>query len=255
MTELDLQRLEDSLEAEAEPLIWSSAALSDAGRVRKVNEDAYMCSAEQRIWVVADGMGGHSRGDYASQAVVESLLYFTTRASLAQSIIELDTCLKKAHDVCRNTFPSERVGSTVAALHVHRNYCFFVWAGDSRVYRLRSGVLEQMTCDHTVAQQKCARGELSPLMAALHPSANVLTRAVGVNQRLAIDIEHAKAQPDDRYLICTDGLYNDLEKKEIQQLLSQGSPQEAVDLLISTSVSRGGRDNATAIVLEAKLET
>lgn len=251
MIEIDLNQLESSLSSEATTLTWVSAANSDAGRLRKVNEDAFMSSAEQNIWAVADGMGGHSRGDYASQAVVESLLYFSARPSIAQSLIELDSCLKKAHEVCRNTFPSERVGSTVAAIHVHKDYCFFIWAGDSRVYRLRDGVMDQMTTDHTVAQQKCARGELSPIMAAIHPSANVLTRAVGVNQRLTIDIRYEQAQPGDRYLLCTDGLYNDLERKEIHKFLEQGTPQEAVSELITTSVNRGGRDNTTAIVLEA----
>lgn len=232
-------------------LIWNSAALSDIGQVRKANEDAYLCSNEERLWAVADGMGGLSRGDYASKVVVESLLYFSPQATLPKSIIKLDSCLKNAHQLCRNTFASKRVGSTVAAVHVQGNFCFFVWAGDSRVYRLREGTMTQMTTDHTLGQEKCARGELSPMMAAIHPSAHVLTRAVGVNQDLWVDIDYSKAEADDRYLLCTDGLYNDLDTQEIQQLLGSGSPQQAVKQLISTSVSKGGKDNTTAIVLDA----
>lgn len=253
MPQIDLKHLAElssSLDTDKTSLSWDSAAMSDAGRVRKINEDAYMCSPEQRIWVVADGMGGHSRGDYASQAVVESLMYFSASKPLPQSIIEIDTCLKKAHEVCRNTFPSERVGSTVAALYIQGDYCFFIWAGDSRIYRLREGSLEQMTCDHTLAQQKCARGELSPVMAAFHPSANVLTRAVGVNQLLITDIDYAQAQAGDRYLLCSDGLYNDLERKEIEAILAQGSAQQAATELVNSAVSKGGRDNTTVIVLD-----
>jgi serine/threonine protein phosphatase PrpC len=247
----ELEELDARLSVEDDLLTWNASAHSDIGQVREANEDAYLCSPEEHLWAVADGMGGLSRGDYASKVVVESLLYFSSQRSLPKSIIKLDSCLKHAHDLCRNTFPTKRVGSTVAALHARGNYCFFVWAGDSRIYRLRKGALEQMTADHTVAQEKCARGELSPTMAAFHPSAHVLTRAVGVNQDLWVDIDYTQAEPGDRYLLCTDGLYNDLETKEIQRMLAAGSPQQAVELLISSSVSNGGKDNTTAIVLDA----
>ncbi|TXR54145.1 PP2C family protein-serine/threonine phosphatase [Reinekea thalattae] len=254
MPQIDLEQLEtlsDSLSDAEITFAWNSAGLSDVGRVRKVNEDAYLSSHEQQLWAVADGMGGHSRGDYASKTVVESLLYFSPRRSLRKSIIELDSCLKKAHDVCRTTFPSERVGSTVAALYAQADYGFFIWLGDSRIYRLRDGQLEQMTSDHTVAQEKCDRGELSPLMAALHPSAHVLTRAIGINFHLTIDIHYAKIQAGDRYLLCSDGLYNELEHKEILHYLAQGTPQQAVAELLAYSLKQGGKDNTTAIVVDA----
>lgn len=251
MHRIDLDKLDAELGSDTQTVSWTSAARSDTGKVRKVNEDAFMRSEEQRLWVVADGMGGHSRGDYASQAVVESLLYFSAGKSPSKAIIELDMCLKKAHEVCRNTFASERVGSTVAALHAFGDHCIFVWAGDSRIYRLRDNNLEQMTRDHTLAQQKCDRGELSPLMASIHPSANVLTRAVGVNQQLWIDIAYEQVLPGDRYLLCSDGLYNDLERKEIQQLLLTGTADETVNALIFAALDHGGKDNSTAIVLDA----
>lgn len=230
---------------------WQCAGESHIGRVRKVNEDAFILSSEQGLWAVADGMGGHSRGDYASKVVVEALAYFSMQQRLSENVIDLEVRLKNAHQICRNTFPGEQVGSTVAALHVYGNLCFFLWAGDSRIYRLRAGTLEQMTTDHTVAQQKCARGELSPLRAAIDPTAHILTRAVGVSQNLAIDLDYTQAQAGDRYLLCSDGLYNDLEHKEIQALLMQGSPQESVRQLIDISLNRGGRDNTTVIVLDA----
>jgi serine/threonine protein phosphatase PrpC len=247
----ELATLPTRPESDEDLLVWTSAAQSDIGQVRKANEDAYVCSTEEKLWAVADGMGGLSRGDYASKVVVESLLYFSAQASLSQNIIKLDSCLKNAHQLCRNTFPNKRVGSTVAAVHVQGNYCFFIWVGDSRVYRLREGALVQVTTDHTLAQEKCARGELSPMMAAIHPSAHILTRAVGVNQDLWVDIDYALAQAGDRYLLCTDGLYNDLTLKEIQQILETGSPQQAVQQLVSSSVSKCGKDNTTAIVLDA----
>lgn len=246
----ELSELDARLNENVPGISWCSAAASHVGRVRKVNEDAFLCAPEQALWTVADGMGGHSRGDYASKVVVDSLLHFTPRNSLVKGILDLDVRLKTAHDICRNTFPDERVGSTVAALYVYANYCFFIWAGDSRVYRLRDDELEQMTCDHTVAQEKVARGELSQMMAAMDPSAHILTRAVGVNQSLYLGLHYTPVQPGDRYLICSDGLYNDLERKEIQSLLGSGSPEESVGKLIACSLDAGGRDNATAVVLE-----
>lgn len=245
-----LSQWEQNSDSRHAPRSWDSAANSHVGNVRKTNEDAFISAPEQSLWAVADGMGGHSRGDYASKVVVEALLYFSPQQSLVQSVIDLDTRLKNAHDICRNTFSDEKVGSTVVAFYAYRDLCFFLWAGDSRVYRLREGKLEQMTCDHTLAQQKCARGELSPISASFHPSAHILTRAVGVNQSLHIEIDAAQIQPGDRFMLCSDGLYNDLEFKEIHKLLAHGSPQESVDQLISLSLERGGRDNTTVIVLE-----
>lgn len=255
MSEINLKQLAqlDEIQGVSDAsLAWDSAAASDVGRVRKVNEDAFMSSPEQMLWVVADGMGGHSRGDYASKAVVEALLYFCPQKTITQSIIALDSQIKNAHSICRSTFPNKRVGSTVAAMYVHGDYSFFLWAGDSRIYRLRAGLLEPMTTDHTVAQEKYARGELSKLRAAMHPSANVLTRAVGVNQTLYMGLTYKQAMPGDRYLLCTDGLYNEVELKDIQQALEHVSPQQAVDELIRRALKNGGRDNTTALVLDSK---
>ncbi len=252
LSELD-SRLSVCSSESSTSLSWHSAAASHVGRVRKVNEDAFLSAPEQSLWAVADGMGGHSRGDYASKVVVDALLHFTPKDSLVKSILDLDMRLKNSHEICRNTFPGEKVGSTVAALHIYAGYCFFVWAGDSRVYRLRGDDFEQMTCDHTVAQEKVARGELSQLLASMDESAHILTRAIGVNQSLWLALDYVSIQPGDRYLICSDGLYNELESKEIQSLLGSGSPEEVVKQFIDCSLDRGGRDNITAVVLEVSL--
>src|SRR5690606_24572300 len=147
---------------QAPVITWQSAARSHVGRVRKVNEDAFINSTEQGLWAVADGMGGYARGDYASGVVVESLVHFVRQQTLTANIMNLEAILAKAHLNCRTTFKGEQIGSTVAALYSFGSYCFFLWAGDSRVYRLRANELRQMTTDHTVAQEKCARGELRP---------------------------------------------------------------------------------------------
>jgi len=233
------------------PLTWQSAALSHTGRVREINEDAFFNSMEHGLWAVADGMGGLARGDYASGVVVESLVHFIEKESLAASIRDLELRLREAHNVCRNTFHGERVGSTVAALFVDGHYGFFLWAGDSRIYRLREGALVQLTEDHTVAQEKCARGELRPKQVALHPSTHVLTRAVGVHQTLHLDLLYAPVLQGDRYLICSDGLSNELPFEQLETLLGAGSPEQALQKVFDKALDRGARDNITAIVVDA----
>lgn len=230
---------------------WLSAARSHAGRVRQSNEDAFYNSSELGLWAVADGMGGLARGDYASGVVAEALVHFVPSKTLAACIRDLEMRLREAHSYCRNSFPGEQVGSTVAALFSYGCYGFLLWAGDSRIYRLRDGQLQQLTQDHTVAQQKLARGELRAAQVAFHPSAHVLTRAVGVHQTLHLDLDYAVVQSGDRFLICSDGLFKDLTDDEVKRLLAQGAVAEAVDALLDGALDKGGRDNITAIVVDA----
>ncbi len=230
---------------------WHSAARSHAGKVRSANEDAFFNSSELGLWAVADGMGGLARGDYASGVVAEAFVHFVPSKTLAGCIRDLEMRLREAHGYCRNSFPGEQVGSTVAALFSYGQYSFLLWAGDSRIYRLRAGEFKQLTEDHTVAQQKLSRGELSAAQAALHPSAHVLTRAVGVHQTLHLDLDYEIVQSGDRFLICSDGLFKDLNADDIQRLLAKGGVDEAVDALVDSALDRGGRDNITAIVIDA----
>ncbi|SMF21936.1 protein phosphatase [Alteromonadaceae bacterium Bs31] len=250
-----LAQIETGQDTDAASISWHSVGHSHVGRVRSLNEDAFFNSAELGLWAVADGMGGHSRGDYASKVVVESLVHFAKQKTLAESIVNLEVRFREAHHICRNTFSGKRVGSTVAALFSFGRYCFCLWAGDSRIYRLRGENLELMTSDHTVAQEKCTRGELSPEKVASHPSAHVLTRAVGVHQTLHLDLHFDLVQHGDRYLICSDGLYNDLALSDIQQLLGSATAQQGLDALVDKAMDKGGRDNITAIIVDAETKT
>jgi len=246
-----LEQLEVELRAnDPREISWQSACLSHPGKSRQINEDAFLNSTERNLWAVADGMGGLSRGDYASGVSVESLLHFVEQSTLPNTIVSLEAKLREAHAVCRNTFKAERVGSTVVVMYAFSNFAFFLWAGDSRVYRLRDNELQQLTTDHTVAQRKIASGELSPARAALDPSAHVLTRAIGVHQTLHLDLHFEPIEPGDQYLLCSDGLYNEVSEPDIQQRL-QLEPKQAVQELIDKANDRGGRDNITAIVVEA----
>lgn len=244
-----------ALEAEVDKAArfeWRSAGRSHAGCVRSANEDAFYGSAEEGLWAVADGMGGLARGDYASGVVAEAFVHFVKSSSLAGCIRDLELRLREAHSQCRTSFPGEHVGSTVAALFSYGRYGFLLWAGDSRIYRLRDGQLDQLTIDHTVAQGKILRGEMTPAQAARHPSAHVLTRAVGVHQTLHLELDYTEVMSGDRFLVCSDGLYKDLQHADIQRALGQGSVQEAADGLVDCALDKGGNDNITAIVAAAE---
>lgn len=253
MPYIDFQQLIDLEETitDHSAITWQSVGRSDVGRLRTINEDAFYHSAEQSIWAVADGMGGLARGDYASGVVAEAFVHFGKSSSLAACIRDLETRLRTAHANCRSAFAGERVGSTVAAMLAYGQYSFFLWAGDSRVYRLRGARLRQMTKDHTVAQRKFERGELKANKVASHPEAHILTRAVGVHQTLHLDLDYAAVEQGDRYLICSDGLYNDLSRAEIQHFLEQVDAQTALNGLIDCALEKGGNDNITSIVIDA----
>lgn len=261
MTELSLQEvaaIADSVEANpraaegpGRAFTWHSAGHSDVGRVRHINEDAFLDSEEQRLWVVADGMGGHSRGDYASSAVVSHLRTFPPQGSVLANLQDLEARLQAANERCRTAFRKHRPGTTVVAMLAHGSYCFFLWAGDSRAYRLRDGQIEQLTQDHSLAQQMHASGELSAEETANHRGAHVLTRAVGIKQDLQLELRYAPVQAGDRFLLCSDGLYNPVELADIRALLGQGNPEAACRSLVDSALERGGRDNITVIVVEA----
>jgi len=244
MSQITLQEIAeiaDSFEASvqtaegaARAIAWHSASHTDVGRVRHINEDAFLDSQEQRLWVVADGMGGQSRGDFASSAVVKQLRTFPPQGSLLANLQDLEARLQAANEQCRTAFRKHRPGTTVAAMHAHGNYCFCLWAGDSRVYRLRDRQLEQLTEDHSLAQRT-----------------HVLTRAVGIRENLELDLRYSPVQHGDRYLLCSDGLYNPVEFPELRSLLAQGTAEEACTALVDSALAGGGRDNITVIVVDA----
>jgi len=232
-------------------LRWASCAASDVGHMRKANEDSFMDAREQGLWVVADGMGGHSRGDLASQTIVKHLVTFERGTDAEASVTDLRARLARANTDCRTLAQGEVMGSTVVALLNHGPMCYFLWAGDSRIYRLRDDKLEQLTEDHSLVQELCKIGELTPEEAENHPSSNVITRAVGVHERLLVDVLEAPVKPGDRFLICSDGLFRDVKADELKACLANPTPQQALRDLVKQALDRGGSDNVTAIVVQA----
>ncbi len=227
-----------------------STSASVVGHVRKINEDAYLDLREQGLWVVADGMGGHSRGDYASQTIIEYLSSFTRSNSVEESLNALQTRLEAANRHCREHAEGQMMGSTVAALYLHAPHAYVLWAGDSRVYRLREGKANQLTDDHSLVQELYRLGELTADEAETHPSGNVITRAVGVADELDLQIRQVSLQAADRFLICSDGLFKDVSQSELCINLTLPTAQHALDDMVELALKRGGGDNITAIVIQ-----
>lgn len=203
---------------------WTSAGESHTGKVRSVNEDALIRLDSQGFWAVADGMGGHAAGDYASQSITSrfSQMHFAEK-SLNEVAQALDDNLNEVNqqmiDYARERDVSA-VGSTVAAMHLgaHRIGMSY-WIGDSRIYQYRDNTLTCLSRDHSLVQELIDLGELSEENAINHPSKNVITRAIGANRQVYSEITLFDYQQNDIYLICSDGLTNEVEDKELLMLI------------------------------------
>lgn len=232
---------------------WSCAAATHRGKVRKVNEDAYLSRPEIGLWAVADGMGGHHAGDVASRTVVEQLAEVRGRGRLSELVDEVEDRLSTANRLLREMaaqrHPPTVMGSTVAVLLAHGYHCLSLWSGDSRIYRLRAGSLEQITRDHSQVQQWVDQGILPAAEAERHPASNIITRAVGADVQLWLDMELRALQEEERYLICSDGLYREVPAAELAQRLARGSCAQACESLVEAALTHGARDNLTLVVI------
>lgn len=240
-------------------LRWWSSCRSDSGRSRKVNEDAYLEMYDYGLWVVADGMGGHARGDLASRLIVDSFQAFPHPRSMDEFALLVRERLILANRGVKKLavrLGSDRLmGSTVVAALVFRGECTCLWAGDSRAYLLREGRLEQITRDHNLAEELVQRGELTREEAARHPTANRVTRAVGTTGTLVLDEERRHLQDGDAVLLCTDGLNKELSDPEIEDVLDHYDCEEASQELVDLSLERGARDNVTVAVVRFEATT
>lgn len=229
---------------------WFSCAATNVGHVRKINEDSFLDAQEEALWVVADGMGGHSRGDRASQSIIEALQTFKASKIALASVDDLLNRLSDANRSCRRAAKGQVMGSTVAALYFHDSSAYILWAGDSRIYRHRKGDFTQLTDDHSLVQELCRLGELTADEAENHPSSNVITRAIGVADDIEIQVRQIDLEPGDRFLVCSDGLFKDVKPAEIGANLAVPSLRQALDALVNLALRRGGTDNVTAIVVQ-----
>jgi type VI secretion system protein ImpM len=240
-----------TLVSESPPLGFRSAALSDVGRERSANQDAFLERPEIGLWVVADGMGGHRDGDVASRMVCDAMANVVPGNSLEATIADVRQRLEdvnahlyraatRAHDPIQS-------GTTAVVLLVRGDQCAMLWVGDSRVYRLRNGQLTQLTVDHSWSAEAGADATPEDLLS----DSNVITRAVGGDETLALDIRMDHIRAGDRYLLCSDGLTRPLVTEEIERILQQNNVAAAAHNLVVATIGAGAPDNVTVIVAEA----
>jgi type VI secretion system protein ImpM len=222
-----------------------SAAVTDTGSQRTENQDCYVERQAEGFWLVADGMGGHQAGGYASQLAAQ----FAIAAEIAGDVTGMANgaaqALQSANGQLRRRAAAEPgfdAGTTAVAVCIRDDAGIVDWAGDSRLYRLRDGMITQLTRDHTVAND--------PDAVASEEDAHVITRAVGSSDVLELDRVRFDVRDHDRYLLCSDGLYADLTAEEIAQLLAASDCATAASGLIAMALKRGGGDNMTAVVIE-----
>ncbi|TDX67024.1 protein phosphatase [Methylosinus sp. sav-2] len=226
-------------------------ALSDKGRVRAENEDNFLSKPHMGLFAVADGMGGHAAGATASAVVVDSLSRVAPQGAAAELRRQCEAALQGAHrDIQRQAALRGvgTMGSTVVMLLTFDRYYACLWAGDSRAYLLRGGDIVQITIDHTEAEQLLADGVLTPEEARNWPRRNVITRAVGAGETLALDFVNGELFEGDMFVLCSDGLTGHVTAAEIAGLASGRAPEEACRALIDLALARGGTDNVTVLV-------
>ena len=245
-------------------------AVSDVGRKRKGNEDALFLNEEQKLYVVADGMGGHAAGEVASRVAVEAIAEFVELTGGNQEITwpfglddsisyegnRLKTAVRHANsrviEAMRESAEYEGMATTVAAVLVDGAVANFAHVGDSRIYLWSGGQIVQLTRDHSWVNEQIQSGAISAEQARSHPLRNVVTRALGGRADLVVDIQSRRMAAGDLLLLCSDGLTTMVADEEIARILgeSQGDVVRAAAALVGEANERGGEDNITVVLLK-----
>lgn len=234
-------------------IAWKTAYATDVGCKRRINEDAVLVRPDDGLWVVADGMGGHAAGDVASNAIIHACSNVPIPKVMSLRVDKVEDTLLDVNAQLR-TYSVEQlggrtVGSTVVALLLSAEVGCCLWAGDSRLYRWREGELSRVSRDHSAVQELVENGVITQEEADHHPKSNVITRAVGGADLLHLDVALFRPLPGDMYLLCSDGLYNEMQSAEIALHL-QGDADMAVASLMALALERGARDNVSLVVVQ-----
>jgi protein phosphatase len=247
---------------------FRAVGLSDVGRSRSHNEDSYTIDLERRFVLVADGMGGHGHGEIASSLAVEGISEFIRQRedeSAAMAAGEgqamgvgasLGSAIEAGHErvvqAVRDDESLAGMGTTAVGLMLEGNVVAVAHVGDSRAYLLRQGDLSLVTEDHTWVNEQVKAGYLSKEQARSHPLKSVVTRAIGGDQKVAVDVCEIETKPGDLYLLCSDGLTSMLSDEEILSLLllESESLEDRCRNLVQAANDQGGLDNVTVVLLE-----
>ena len=266
---MSLQRTSPGPKAKVRPLRpWQFAGGSDVGRERAHNEDAILVDADRKLVVLADGMGGYQAGEVASQLAIDVVREDSSDATLSETDLgridpetgisvamrQLRGAIEKANNricsVARGREELNGMGTTIVAARFYDGRVGIAHVGDSRCYRLREGVLEQLTRDHSYVQDQLEKGLISEDEAKHSPQKNLITRALGIDAIAEADVQEFRTRPGDTYLLCSDGLSDLVDDKSIEtQLVRENNPTDRTKTLIDVANSNGGRDNISVILV------
>ncbi|HWA60203.1 MAG TPA: protein phosphatase 2C domain-containing protein, partial [Caulobacteraceae bacterium] len=221
------------------------------GCVRTANEDSHVVREDVGIWVVADGMGGHTNGKWASYTVTQAIEETALDNDFNANIDRLEAALMRANRTIYDAAEEAgaRMGSTAALLYIDGWRYALLWAGDSRVYLLRDNVLSQVTHDHTQVQEMVDRAAMTKEEARNHPMSHVITRAVGVDEDFGPEVRTEELKPGDIFLLCSDGLTGMVKDEEIGEHLAGMGARAACKALLELALDRGAPDNVTVITV------
>lgn len=228
-----------------------SAFRTDVGKVRANNQDAPIVSEKLRLYGVADGMGGHKGGEVASTSARDDLLRelegkTPSVAALSGAIEEVNRQIyhQQEHDDALTG-----MGTTLSVLWMSDSFVYIGHVGDSRVYLLRDGEFKQMTLDHSLVEQLVREGVLTEEEAQNHPMRNIITRAIGTDESVEVDVVVEERRKGDLWLACSDGLHGLVDDRQMRDALRQYAPEKAADVLLKAALDAGGRDNVTLVIV------
>jgi len=242
---------------------------SDVGRVRSSNEDAWGVFQDLQFFVVADGMGGHAAGEIASRMAVDTMRDFVTSSVLSSEVTwpaDVDRSLPvpikrlvsagklandKIYQASRANSKLNGMGTTMVAVLMDEDAAYVAHVGDSRAYLIRNGKIERLTQDHSLINDYITQGLLKPEEAGQHPLKHVITRALGSNLKVEVDVRAVPIRNGDIVLLCSDGLSNFVTDEEIQtvSLESPQDPRNTCQHLIDFANDKGGEDNITVVMI------
>lgn len=228
-----------------------SAFRTDVGKVRANNQDAPIVSEKLRLYGVADGMGGHKGGEVASTSARDNLLRelegkTPSVAALSGAIEEVN---RKIYHQQEHDDALTGMGTTLSVLWMSDNFVYIGHVGDSRVYLLRDGEFKQMTLDHSLVEQLVREGVLTEEEAQNHPMRNIITRAIGTDESVEVDVVVEERRKGDLWLACSDGLHGLVDDRQMRDALRQYAPEKAADVLLKAALDAGGRDNVTLVIV------
>jgi protein phosphatase len=249
------------------PLRVRSIGLTDVGRKRKHNEDAFLNDDALRLYLVADGMGGHAAGEVASMEAVDTIFGMVKRGAaalprlgdgrepsavhavsrLVESAVQAATYM--VHSIAELDASKSGMGTTMSALFVYDGFAVTGQVGDSRIYLVRDGEAHQLTEDHTYVNWQLRSGLITREEAERSPKKNVITRSVGNHEYVEVDVRVVQLRAGDRLLVCSDGLHGYLRDGDLEPIVALGI-DEAAPKLIALANERGGKDNITAVLVE-----